>query len=98
MQVIICLIITIIQWGGEEEEEKVYNSVSLPDDLTAAVALRIISRRLTERAPNALVITLIDSSPELLLLLLPSGGQKQIYTQMNTYTNIFTFIYLYINT
>lgn len=48
--------------------------LSLPDDLTAAVALLIISRRLTEREPKAFVITLIDSSPELLLLLLPSGG------------------------
>ena len=44
-----------------------------PADRTAAVALRIISLKLTERGPSAFVITLIDSSPELLLFTLLSG-------------------------
>jgi hypothetical protein len=72
------------------------NTDFLPDDLTAAVALRIISRRLTEREPKALVITLIDSSPELLLLLLPSGGKNKIH--IHKYTNTLTFMYLFKST
>jgi hypothetical protein len=76
-----------------EQKQKCGNSHFLPDDLTAAVALRIISRRLTEREPKALVITLIDSSPELLLLLLPSDGKKKIHT--HKHTNTLTFMYLF---
>jgi hypothetical protein len=66
---------TILSVGGGG----IINTVTLPDDLTAAVALRITSRRLTEREPKALVITLIDSSPKLLLLLFPSSMQDKIY-------------------
>lgn len=61
------------------------------------MALRIISRRLTEREPKALVITLIDSSPELLVLLLPSGGQKQIYTH-SIYIHKVFYLYIYTRT
>lgn len=61
------------------KKQKFINIVPLPDDLTAAVALRIISRRFTEREPKALVITLIDSSPKLLLLLFPSSMQNHTY-------------------
>ena len=68
-----------------------WKSRSLPDDLTAAVALRIISRRFTEREPKALVITLIDSSPKLLLLLFPSSMQNQ------THTHIYIYIHTHIH-
>lgn len=71
------------------KKQKFINTLPLPDDLTAAVALRIISRRFTEREPKALVITLIDSSPKLLLLLFPSSMQNQTY--------IYNQIYIYVS-